>query len=583
MNAVSQPEIASQFAVRNPATGDTIGELPNFTLEQVAVAAHRAGEAQKRWAATSIRERLKVLKRFGELLCEQKEKVAAVISREAGKPEAEALATEILVVLDTVKYLREHAAEFLMPQAVPHGNPIMKLKKGTLLREPYGVVGIISPWNYPFSIPAVQTLAALATGNAVVLKPSEFTPYSSLELERLLGEAGLDQDLLQVITGDGSAGAALLTARINKIVFTGSVATGKRVAQAAAGRLLPVVLELGGKDPMIVLEDADLDVATSAAVWGAFMNAGQTCLSVERCYVQESIYEEFLERCVEKTKKLRVGSSHPDHSHPLRHDHPGKDTSQLPQRMGHPDSSSSHPLRHQEPGDGEIRAGAKDGAPRMGHPGLEIDVGPMIHERQFAIVQMQVEDAIAKGARLLAGGRALPELGPNFFAPTILADVDHTMTIMREETFGPVLPVRSFKTEDEAARLANDSEFGLAASVFTGDRKRGEALARRIEAGTVMVNDMISCFGISEAPHGGVKASGIGRTHGRFGLEEMVWPKYVDSDRAPGMKKPWWYGYGPTFSQQMTGFVDLLFARKLTKRLRGAVKSTKSYLRRRLL
>jgi succinate-semialdehyde dehydrogenase/glutarate-semialdehyde dehydrogenase len=207
----------------------------------------------------------------------------------------------------------------------------------------------------------------------------------------------------------------------------------------------------------------------------------------------------------------------------------------------------------------------------------------MIHQRQLQTVEAHVADAISRGARLLAGGKPLPDLGANFFAPTILADVDHSMTIMREETFGPVLPVRSFKTEDEAVALANDSEFGLAASIFTGNRGRGEALARRIDAGTVMVNDVIACFGISEAPHGGVKASGIGRTHGRFGLEEMVWPKYVDSDRMPRMKKLWWYGYGPDFAGQMSGFVDLLFARKLINRMRGALKSTKSYLRRRLL
>src|SRR5262249_43298651 len=243
--------------------------------------------------AVPVRDRLRILKRFGQILCDQKDRVAAVISREAGKPEAEALSTEILVVLDTVKYLIDYAPEFLLPEFVPHGNPVMKLKRGTLLREPYGVIGIISPWNYPFSVPSAETLAALVTGNAVALKPSEFTPYSSLELQRLLLEAGLDRDLLQVITGDGSAGAALLSADIQKIVFTGSVATGKRVAQAAAARLLPVVLELGGKDPMIVLEDADLEVASSAAVWGAFMNAGQTCLSVERCYVHESIYQKF--------------------------------------------------------------------------------------------------------------------------------------------------------------------------------------------------------------------------------------------------------------------------------------------------
>ncbi len=583
MSTVPQPGLAPQFAVHNPATGETIGALPIFGAEEINAVVGRAAVAQKKWAVTSVRDRLKVLKRFGQLLCEQKADIAAAISREAGKPEIEALSTEILVVLDTVEYLRNHVAEFLLPEPVPHGNPIMKLKRGTLLREPYGVVGIISPWNYPFSIPSVQGLAALAAGNAVVIKPSEFTPYSSLELQRLLREAGLEADLFQVITGDGSAGAALLASDIHKLVFTGSVATGKRVAQAAAARLLPVVLELGGKDPMIVLEDADLNVASSAAVWGAFMNAGQTCLSVERCYVHESIYEKFLEKCVEKTVKLRVGSAQP-----LRHDQLGKDNSYLtnPAQPGAPPPQQAKTTLAGGPGAVPHEPG-KDtlqSPQRVEHPdSFDFDVGPMIHERQLKIVEAHVEDAVARGARLLAGGKALAELGPNFFAPTVLAGVDHAMRIMREETFGPVLPVRSFRTEDEAVALANDSEFGLAASIFTRDRKRGEALARRVDAGTVMVNDVISCFGISEAPHGGVKSSGIGRTHGRFGLEEMVWPKYVDSDRMPGMKKPWWYGYGPAFAQQMNGFVELLFAKKLTNRMRGAVKSTKSYLRRRVL
>jgi acyl-CoA reductase-like NAD-dependent aldehyde dehydrogenase len=515
----------NSIPVRNPATQELIGAIPNFSVDQIESAVVRAAAAQVQWAATPIHDRLRILQRFSRLLCDQKDSVAAVITREAGKPEAEALSTEILVVLETVKYLKNNLYSFLRPEEIAHGNPAMKFKRGHLLREPYGVIGIISPWNYPFSVPAVQTLTALATGNAVALKPSEFTPFSSLELYRLLSEAGLDPALLQVITGDGAAGAALLSTRINKLVFTGSVVTGQRVAQAAATRLLPVVLELGGKDPMIVLEDADVDVASSAAVWGAFMNAGQTCLSVERCYVHESIYEKFLDACVTKTGRLRIG----------------RGTDQ------------------------------------------DVDIGPMIHERQLSIVQTQVDDAIARGARLLAGGNRLPEIGPNFFAPTILADVDHSMTIMREETFGPVLPVRSFQTEDEAVALANDSEYGLAASIFTRNRKRGEAIARRISAGTVMVNDVLACFGISEAPHGGVKASGIGRTHGRFGLEEMVWPKYVDSDRLPVMKKLWWYGYGPAFAQQMSGFVDLLFAKSLMDRMLGGINSTKSYLRRRSL
>jgi succinate-semialdehyde dehydrogenase/glutarate-semialdehyde dehydrogenase len=520
--AVNLAEQEQQFAVLNPADQQVIGRLPIYNAQQISEAVRRAREAQAKWVQTSLSARLKIIRRFQQLVCEQKDAIAAVITREAGKPLAEAISTEILVVLDAAAFLMDHVPEFLRSEPVPHANPVMKLKKGALHREPYGVVGIISPWNYPFSLPSVQTLTALATGNAVVLKPSEFTPYSSFELQRLLRDAGLDPDLLQVITGEGAAGAALLESPIDKVVFTGSVATGKRVAQAAAARLLPVILELGGKDPMLVMADADVDVASSAAVWGAFMNAGQTCLSVERCYVHQSLYEPFLKACVEKTARLRLGN--------------GTDPT--------------------------------------------TDVGPMIHERQLRTVQSHVSDALNRGARLMAGGKPLPELGPSFYAPTILADVDHSMAIMREETFGPVLPVRSFKNEDEAIALANDSEFGLAASIWTHDRVQGEKLARRIEAGTVMLNDLIACFGISEAPHGGVKASGIGRTHGRFGLEEMVWPKYVDSDRLPGMKKLWWYGYGSAFTQQMGGFIELLFGGHLIKRMRGAIRSTQAYLRR---
>jgi succinate-semialdehyde dehydrogenase/glutarate-semialdehyde dehydrogenase len=525
MSAIQAGIAANAIAVHDPATNQDIGQVPCLSAEDVSAAVKRASAAQPGWATTSVADRSQVLRRFQRLLCDQKNDVAAVITREAGKPLAEALSTEILVVLDTVNFLLENAPLFLRPEHVPHANPIMKLKRGMLLRQPYGVIGIISPWNYPFSLPSVQTLAALMTGNAVVLKPSEITPFSSLKMQELLYAAGLNHDLLQVVTGDGSTGSALLTADIQKMIFTGSVATGQRVAQAAAARLLPVVLELGGKDPMIVLDDANVEVASSAAVWGAFMNAGQTCLSVERCYVHEGVYEAFLQACVAKTAKLRVGR--------------GTDAA--------------------------------------------TDVGPLIHERQLQTVQAHVEDAVASGARLLAGGHRLPDLGPNFFAPTILAGVNHSMRIMREETFGPVLPVCSFRTEEEAVALANDSVFGLAASVFTSHRSRGEQLASRIEAGTVMVNDVISCFGISEAPHGGVKASGIGRTHGRFGLEEMVWPKYVDSDRLPKMRKLWWYGYGPQFHSQMSGFMDLLFSRKLTTRIRGSWTSTLAYLRRKVL
>jgi succinate-semialdehyde dehydrogenase/glutarate-semialdehyde dehydrogenase len=384
-----------------------------------------------------------------------------------------------------------------------------------LVREPHGVIGIISPWNYPFSIPATETLAALVAGNAVVLKPSELTPLIALELASLLHASGVPEDVFQVLIGDGAAGASLLRAPIGKLVFTGSVATGKRIAAAAAGRLLPVVLELGGKDPMIVLDDADIDVASSAAIWGAFVNTGQTCLSVERCYVHRALYERFVKACMDKAGSLTMGN--------------GMDP--------------------------------------------KTDVGPMIHERQLHIVEAHVQDAKDLGAKIVLGGKRLTELGTNFYAPTILADVTHDMRIMKEETFGPVLPIMPFDHDEDAIRLANDSEYGLAASIFTRGSERGERMARRIHAGTVMVNDLISCFGISEAPHGGAKASGLGRTHGRFGLDEMIRLKYLDLDQMPGMKKVWWYGYGAAFRRQMEGFLDLQFARGLTVRVRGALKA----------
>jgi acyl-CoA reductase-like NAD-dependent aldehyde dehydrogenase len=508
-------EIARKVSSTNPATGEVLREFDCASAAEVRDSVTRALAAQPAWQAVGVHKRLDIISKFQQLLNDRKQKVARVITSEAGKPVAEALLTEILVVLDAVRFLLQETYGFLRHQPLPHGNLATKAKSGRLIREPYGVIGIISPWNYPFSIPATETLAALATGNAVVLKPSELTPLCALELASLLHDAGVPADIFQVVIGEGPTGAALIESGIGKLMFTGSVATGRRIAQSAASRLLPIVLELGGKDPMIVLDDADVDVASSGAVWGAFVNAGQTCLSVERCYVHRKIYDAFVSACAEKARRLRVGN--------------GAD----------PDT----------------------------------DIGPLIRERQLRTVEQHVEDARSCGAHVLTGGERLTALGPNYYAPTVLAGVTHDMLIMRDETFGPVLPIMPFDSDAEAVHLANDSEYGLAASVWTRDRARGEKIARKINAGTVMLNDSVSCFGISEAPHGGVKASGIGRTHGRFGLEEMVWTKYLDVDLLPRMKKPWWYGYGAGLSEASGGLLDFQFARGIGKRLKGGLRS----------
>ena len=329
-----------QIAVRkvvsiNPATGETLRSFDSVGDEDVRGAVSRARAAQQGWNALGLRKRLAIVRNFQQLLHEKKSEVAQVVTREAGKPYVEALLTEVAVVLDTAGFLLDNAYRLLRPEPVPHGSLAMKTKSGLLFREPYGVIGIISPWNYPFSTPATEALGALVAGNAVVLKPSEFTSLCGLELQSLLHAAGVPKSVFDVIVGDGATGAALANSDLHKLIFTGSVPTGKRVAQAAAARLLPVVLELGGKDPMVVLDDVDVDVVSSGAVWGAFVNAGQACLSVERCYVHRSVYGRFVEACVEKTRKLRVGN--------------GLDP--------------------------------------------ETDVGPIIHERQLRIVESHVEDA----------------------------------------------------------------------------------------------------------------------------------------------------------------------------------------------
>lgn len=444
---------------------------------------------------------------------EARDEIVDVISREAGKPRVEAIFSELLLILDLAGFLARRAPQWLRRERISHHNIAFKAKSARLEYEPHGVIAIISPWNFPFAIPMSQVIAAVVAGNTVILKPSELTPATGALVGELFRRAGFPADVVQVVQGRGDLGAAMIEGGPDKVIFTGSVATGTRVAEACARKLIPSVLELGGKDAMIVLSDADLDIASSAAVWGSFSNCGQACLSVERIYVEQPAAERFTVLCVEKTKKLRVGP-------------------------------------------------ASDG---------DAEVGPMIREKQLEKVEEQLRDAVERGAKILAGGGRRSDLGPNFLEPTVVANVDHSMKLMREETFGPVLAIRAVASATEAVEMANDSPFALSASVWTRDSRQGKDIASRLRAGAVMINDVMSYYGIAEAPHGGPGASGWGRTHSRFGLLEMVQVKYVDVDRLPRVAKAWWFGYSGELLQSAKRLVESLFAPNWGRRLRSMI------------
>ncbi|HUA00490.1 MAG TPA: aldehyde dehydrogenase family protein [Candidatus Aquilonibacter sp.] len=507
--ATSRPQVADEPAAAkphvdsiDPSTGEAIARFEATDPAALPAILARARAAQSAWAARPIGDRCAALRRLRDAIFDLRDEIADVISRETGKPRVEAVFAEIILALDTAAFLARRAPRWLRPERVPHHNIAVKAKSAWLAYEPLGVVAIISPWNYPFAIPIAQAVPALAAGNAVVLKPSELTPWTGELVGEIAARAKLPHDVVQIVQGGAEIGGALIEAAPDKVFFTGSVETGRKIAEACARKLIPSVLELGGKDPMIVLAGADLEIASSAAVWGSFMNCGQACLSVERVYVEQAVAEKFTQLCVAKTKKLRLG--------------PPSD----------PDA----------------------------------ELGPMIRLRQLERVERQLKDAAARGARILTGGERRPDLGANFLAPAVVANVDASMELMREETFGPVLAIRSVASAAEAVALANDSPFSLAASVWTRDTRAARKIAARLRAGSVMINDVASYYGIAEAPHGGRGASGWGRAHSRFGFLEMVHVKYIDIDRLPRVAKSWWYGYSAELAAAADRFVEALFA-----------------------
>jgi succinate-semialdehyde dehydrogenase/glutarate-semialdehyde dehydrogenase len=424
-----------------------------------------------------------VLERFRRALYARREEVAQALTRETGKPLAEALGGEILVALDLARfYAAESRRLFDAPWLTPTSLSMWR-KRIRVSHVPLGVVAVVSPWNYPFMLAAGVVLPALAAGNAVLLKPSELTPTSGALLGDLLRESGVPDGVMTVVQGAGATGAALTAAAVDKVFFTGSVATGRKVALSCAERLIPCSLELGGSDPAIVLEDADVGHAARGIAWGRFTNAGQTCVAPKRVFAVGAAYEPFVAALGDAVRSLRAGP-----------------------------------------------AGSED-AQR----------GPLIAPAQRTLLEGQLADALERGATIAAQGTA-PDDGGSWFRPTLLTGVTPDMRVMREETFGPLLPVLRVRDADEAVARANESEFGLSASVWSRDPERARAVAERIEAGTVAINDVTVVAGMADVPHGGVKSSGSGRSHGSAGLLECVRTQTLIDDRFGGWAQPWWFG-----------------------------------------
>jgi acyl-CoA reductase-like NAD-dependent aldehyde dehydrogenase len=487
----------------NPATGDLVGSVATITPEQVQSVVDDVARIQPAWAELSPPDRARYMRRAADALLEEIDEIADLLVAEQGKPRAEAYTMELLPTVDALHWCAKAGPRILADERVPMTQAFTLSKKGRFSYEPIGVVGVIAPWNYPWSIPFGEVAIALMAGNGVVLKPASLTPLLGEAIRRVFEKGGLPEGLVRVVHGGGAVGEQLAKSSVGKVFFTGSVEVGRRVGEVCAQRLKGSVLELGGKDPMIVCADANLDNAIAGAVWGGFANAGQTCSGIERVYVVREVAERFVDGVAREAQKLRLGN-------------PAE---------------------------------------------WETEIGPMTSEGQYEIVAELIEDAVASGASKPCGGPTeVPGLNGRFVAPTVLTGVTHQMRIMREEIFGPVLPIVVVESEQEAIDLANDSEFGLGASVWTKDRQKGERIARRIQSGMVWVNDHSFSHGACQCSWGGVKDSGVGRSHSKFGFYECVNIKMNAWE--PGLTRDfWWHPYDRTLGEAVRASAKLLYGR----------------------
>jgi acyl-CoA reductase-like NAD-dependent aldehyde dehydrogenase len=504
--AASTKASRESFEVTNPADGSVIANVALDDTAEVAAAVARVRANQAAWDELGIEGRARWMGELRDWLLDNQDRVAETMQRETGKVWAEA-SSETPYVCDLINFYSKKARKYIGDERVPAHSPLMKVKKLKVTYRPYPVVGVISPWNFPLILSLGDAVPALIAGCAVVIKPSEVTPLGLGGIvEAWKREIG-GPDVLEVVNGIGETGSALVD-EVDFVQFTGSDRTAKKVLTRAAETLTPVSAELGGKDPMVVLRGADLEKAVNAATWGAFANSGQICISVERLYVEEPIYDEFISRFTGEVGKLNQGMDGPEH---------GK------------------------------------------------DVGAMTLSPQTEIVESHVEDARQHGAKVLTGGQRGDGPG-DWYAPTVLADVDHSMRVMREETFGPVVGVMKVRDAEEAVRLANDSRYGLSASVF-GKTREAEAVARRLQVGTANVNDVLVGFLASDVPMGGWKDSGIGWRHGEYGIKKFVRPESLVITRFGSKREPLYFPYTDERRRKLRRLTRFFNARDWRRRL----------------
>jgi succinate-semialdehyde dehydrogenase/glutarate-semialdehyde dehydrogenase len=486
----------------NPATGELIGSVETLTPAKVQGIVDDVAEVQPFWAALTLGDRARYMRRACDVLLEDMDELAELLTNEQGKPRVESYTMELLPTVDSLKWIADNGPDILADekQSMP---VFLKSKSAKVTYEPIGVVGVIAPWNYPWSIPFGEVAIALMAGNGVVLKPASLTPLIGERIRQTFEKAGLPEGLVRTVHGGGRIGDALVKSTAGKIFFTGSVEVGQKVGVECAKRMKGSVLELGGKDPAIICPDADLANAVSGTVWGGFANAGQTCSGIERVYVHEDVADAYLEGLVRETERLTVG----------------------------------------DPRD------------------WNVEIGPMVSDDQAKIVNELVDDAIENGATKLTGGPTKVEgMKGSFIAPVVLTGVTHEMRIMKEEIFGPVLPVVTVDSEEQAIELANDSQFGLGASVWTKDRAKGERMAHQIQSGMVWINDHSFSHGACVCAWGGVKESGLGRSHSKFGFYECVNIKQLAWE--PGWARDmWWQPYDRKLGDAIRYSAQLLYSR----------------------